>query len=159
MYRTTKKCHEAKIAYKKLRAEFFSKAKELEATSKWKTFIDGLPRNQSRYLEYKSFSPGQRKMTGIYKRALRKIAKEVGVDLNEHYMPQFNPEDWFLNEEDLDEQIMDWWNEQNLHRFIVDNFLEDKENDNLRPIYLSKEDFQKLVDAGYISGFQEAIDR
>ena len=159
LFRTTKKCKEAKIAWQKLELEYLAKVKELDATEKWQTLFEILPRNQYGYLDQKKITPDQRKQIGVYRRTLRKIAKEVGIELNKNYRPWFNPSSYGLKEEELDEPIADWRKDWSLHKFIVDNFLEDKENDNLVPIYLTKEACEKIVAAGYVGGFQEALRR
>ena len=159
LFRTTKKCKEAKIAWQKLELEYLAEVKELDATEKWKTLFETLPRNKYGYLDPKMTTSEQRKQIGVYRRTLRKIAKEVGIELTKNYRPWFNPSSYGLKEEELDEPIADWRKDWPLHKFIVDNFLEDKKNDNLVSIYLTKEDCEKIVAAGFVGGFQDALDR
>ena len=159
LFRTTKKCKEAKIAWQKLEIEYLAKVKELDATEKWQTLFEILPRNQYGYLDQKKITPEQRKQIGVYRRTLRNIAKKCGIELNKNYRPRLNPSAYGLKDSELDEPIAEWRKNWTLHKYIVENFLEDKTKDNLIPIYLSKEDCEKIVSAGFGYGFQEALDR
>ena len=159
LYRTTKKCHAAKIAFSKLRAEYAKKVEELYTSKAWKPFIESLPRDEFGHFANDKFSAEQRKRVGVWCRGLHRIAKKVGIKLDKDRQTYLDKETYGLKDEDYDEEIYDWRKNWSLHTFIRDNFLEDKENDNLIPIYLSKEDCEKIVVAGFIEGFQEALDK
>ena len=159
LFRTTKKCKAAKIAFGKLQEEFYNREKELLSSANWKPFIDSLPKNNFGQLDFGRFTSSQRKRLGIWRRNLHRIAKKIGIKLNEHRRPYMELSEYGLTEADLDEPIAEWRKDWPLHKFIVDNFLEDKENDNLVPIYLSKVDCEKIVAAGFVGGFQDALDR
>ena len=159
LYRTTKKCHVAKIAFGKLRAEYDKKVEELYNSEAWKPFMESLPRNEFGYYANDKFSAEQRKRVGVWLRGLHRIAKKVGIKLDKNRRPYLDNETYGLKDEDRDEEIYYWRKNYSLHKFIRDNFLEDKENDNLVSIYLSKDDCEKIVAAGFIGGFQEALDR
>lgn len=159
LYRTTKKCHAAKIAFIKKRAEYNKRIDEVFNSDKWKPFMESLPRDKSGYFDTDKFTAEQRKMVGVWRRGLHRIAKEVGVKLNAQRNPYMDNETYGLTDADLDVEIAYWRKNWELHKFIVDNFLENKEEDNLVAVYLTKEDCQKIVDAGFGGGFQEAIDK
>lgn len=159
LYRTTKKCHAAKIAFEKLRAEYNKKVEELYNSEAWKPFIESLPRDEFGHFAKDKFSAEQRKRVGVLRRGLHRIAKTVGIKLDKDRRPYLDNETYGLKDEDYDEEIYYWRKNYSLHIFIRDNFLEDKENDNLVAVYLSKEDCEKMVAAGCVEGFQDALDR
>ena len=156
LFRTTKVLHEVKIAFQKKANEYSRRVSELESTEKWKDFLSSLPINRFGVIDPKYLSKEEKKKIGVLKRLLRKIAKDIGIELNRCYRPKFTCN---LTEDKLDECICDWRKCWRLHKFIVDNFLEDKEHDNLVDIYLSKEDCEKIVAAGFVGGFQNVLER
>lgn len=159
LFRTTKKCHAAKIAFSKLRAEYEKKVAESYNSEAWKPFIESLPRDEFGHFANARFSAEQRKRVGVWRRGLHRIAKKAGIKLDKNRRPYLDRETYGLTDADMDDEIADWRKNWPLHKFIVENFLEDKENDNLIPIYLSKEECEKIVAAGFIEGFQEALRR
>ena len=159
LFRTTKKCHAAKIAFSKLRSEYNKKVEELYNSEAWKPFVESLPRDEFGHFENDKFSAEQRKRVGVWRRGLHRIAKEVGIKLDKNRRPYLDKETYGLKDEDYDEEIYYWRKNYFLHTFIRDNFLEDKEHDNLVEVYLSKDDCEKIVAAGFIGGFQDALDR
>ena len=156
LYLTTKVLHEVKIAFQKKANEYSRRALELEATEKWKNFVASLPINRFGIIDTENFSKEEKKKIGVFKRHLRKIAKDIGIELTRCYRPKFTCN---LTDDKMDECIGEWRKNWELHKFIVDNFLENKKHDNLVDIYLTKEDCEKIVSAGFVGGFQNALDR
>lgn len=157
LYRTTKKCYEAKLACAKLAEEYTRRIEEASSSDRWKGFMDGLPRDDFGHYDFDKFSKEQRKEVGNYRRMLRKTARDVGIELDKYRRPWFNPKAYGLTDEELDKPVAEWRNNWRLHNLIVQNILENKENDNLTPIYLTKEDCEKIVSAGFIEGFKDLI--
>ena len=68
LFRTTKKCHAAKIAFCKLRAEYDKKVEEVYNSEAWKPFIESLPRDEFGHFANNKFSAEQRKRVGVWRR-------------------------------------------------------------------------------------------
>ena len=159
LFRTTRKCREAKEAFAKLKAEYYRRVEELAASDRWRPFMESLPKDRFGGFDPGRCSPEQRRRVGVWRRELRRIAKAVGIGLDEHRRPRMDAKAYGLGDEDLDEPIWDWRKNWDLHMFIRENFLGEGEGDNLAAVYLTREDCERIVAAGFPEGFREALDR
>jgi hypothetical protein len=161
IYRTTKKRWNAHLEFEKLCKKYFGLVKKLEDEMEWEKFLGSLPKKENpRYDSDYDFEKFTRKQNGVisrYKRECRKIAKSLDLKLDGG--PKFQDKKYGLNsKDDSVEEVMYWRKEWGLHKYIVDNFWKDKENDNLVYIPLRRKDIKKMISDGvFPETFEELL--
>jgi hypothetical protein len=146
IYRTTKKRWKAHLEFEKVCKEYDSLVEKLSSEKKWNDFTISLPKKENGGYDWDKFTDEQKKGISRYKRECRKIAKGLDMKLDDQLGPKFEDKKYGLNSrDDLVEEVMYWRKEWGLHKYIVDNFWKDKENDNLVNIPLRRKDIKKMI--------------
>ena len=158
LYRTSKRRVDAAKKFHEIRRAYSEDIDLLMKKPRWKNLFDSLPKNEFGNCDWKSFTDEQKKGIRYLRRAVGRVAKKHGLALDRDCRPIFDIEDFGLNHKvDGVDEIGYWRKNWSLHRYIIDNFWHDKDNDNLVEVYLTKDDVKKIVDAGYKEGFVEAL--
>ena len=88
----------------------------------------------------------------LFKNLREKIgdkAKELGLSVTKENSVFFDSDRYGLGEDDTLVAIADFRKDWPLHKFIVDNFWDSSNGDNLVEIPLSKSALEKLIEAGF----------
>ena len=138
--RTSKKNFDAIIEAKKLRDEFNSRFEKLY-DEKYKAKFDALPKDEYGYVYQENLTEEQKvvlsDLQNQYWADARAIASEMNIRLDEFGEP-------IADEVSVDE-IGYWRKDWELHDYIISNFWEDKENDNVVNIPLTKENVEQII--------------
>lgn len=146
IYRTTKKRWKAHLEFEELRKKYNGLVKKLESEKKWNDFIISLPKKEYGGYAFDNFTDEQKNGVSRYRRECRKIAKRLGLKVDKGLCPKFEDEKYGLSQEnDPVEEIMYWRKNWDLHKYIVENFWDDEEHDNLVNIPLRKCDIKKMI--------------
>ena len=116
--------------------------------------IKNLPLLESGTLDWSKMTDEGRKIVARCKSALRKKAHSLGGILRRDLTFAF-----LVNEDDKDSvtEIGYWQKEYTLHKFIINNF-GDPKNDNLEAVYLDEESLKKIIEKyPYEECFREAL--
>ena len=138
--RTSKKNFDAIIEAKKLRDEFNSRLEKLY-DEKYKEKFDALPMDKYGYVHQENLTNEQKvvlsDLQNQYWADVRAMASGMNVRLNEFGEP-------IVDKVSADE-IGYWRKDWELHNYIIDNFWEDKEHDNVVNIPLTKENVEQVI--------------
>ena len=146
IYRTTKKRWKAHLEFEKLHKKYNGLVVKLESDTEWKKFLDSLPKKENGTYDFDKFTSEHKKGISRYKRECRDIEKKLGIKVNKELKPKFEDREYGLGKKsDPVEEVMYWRKNYYLHKYIVDNFWKDKENDNLVNIPLRRKDIKKMI--------------
>lgn len=159
LYRTSKRRIEAGKKFEEMRQAYLKEGNALLDKPHWKEFLDSLPKTTAGHYDYSAMTKEQKKQNWNMRRAMRRVAKKHDLVLDKHLQPIFSDEYFGLTEADGCEEIGYWRKNWNLHKFIIDKFWADKENDNLVDVFLTRNDIERIIHHGYIGGFEEALSR
>lgn len=157
LFRTTKKRKEATEKFNELSKQYRSCLRELEKQDRWQNLWDSLPltEDKMRY-DVARFTDEQKKEIECLKETAKHIAEGFGIHIDEATMPDFEPSDFGLTNDDVNVELAYFDRDWDLHNFIIDNF-GDKENDNLVEVWLDRDAVDKIIDAGfYVDVFTQA---
>ena len=158
IYRTTKKRWKAHLEFEKVCKKYDRLVEKLSSGKKWNDFMISLPKMEYGGYAWDKFTDEQKRGISRYKRECRKIAKGLGLKLDKNLCAQFEDEKYGLNaESDPVEEVMYWRKNWDLHKYIVENFWDDEEHDNLVNIPLRKCDIKKMINDHVEVGTFKAI--
>lgn len=140
LYRTSKKNFDSLSSSKKLSYEFKSQVAKLYS-EKYKSRWESLPRDEYGDIDVQNLTNEQKdefeSMRKGFQSDRTSIASELNVRLDEYNEP--------IVDGDIGEEIGYWGKNWELHKYIIDNFWEDKEHDNVVDIPLTKENVEQII--------------
>lgn len=149
LFRTTKKRKDAIVKFRELCTQYRAKVAEFDKTDRAQNLMNALA--GKRKDEAVKVLAEQKDEIEFVKGEYRRIAEEVGIRIDEGFLPEFNPSEYGLTEKDNNRELAYWRKELPLHNFIIHHFGNPKD-DNLVEVWLDKEAMEKIIEAGY---FQE----
>ena len=162
LYRTTYRRLAAERDFEFLRNKYEEKAEKLMERPKWRELLETLPKNEFGHIDPSLFNEEHKRGMSKLRWAVKRIAKQIGIRLGTKarwMQPVFDWVDFGLGDEDELENLGYWRKNWDLHNYIIRNFWDDPNNDNLVKVLLSKKDLEKIVADGHEGGFKDALDR
>ena len=159
LYRTSKRRVKASSAFNDVCKEYSRDVDALMNKPRWKELMDSLPKDEYGHSDRKSYTKEQKNKLCNLRRAVRRVAKRHGLNLDGGLRPIFDENKYGLTDKDTLEEIGYWRKEWNLHKYLIDNFWHDKENNNLVDVFLTKDNLKKIVKDIGGDAFKAALER
>lgn len=151
LYRTTKRYFDAFEDFDRKARDFLKWGDKCMETEPVKNLFESLPTTESGRYDYRKMTEAQLHGVEWFKSYVSNKAKEIGITLDSSFKPIFDPVKYGLSEKngfgirELAYFDRDW----KLHKFIVENYSNDKEKDNLVRIQLTKGNLSEIAKAGF----------
>ena len=160
LYLTTKRRKEAIEKFHGLRVQYMERVAKAENSKRAKTLFaslnkqDGFPN-----FDFEKLPDSLKNEIEFFKTKFRRIAKAVGIRIDEDFNPEFNPSDYGLTENDNLIELAYWRKEWGLHNYI-ESYYGDPKNDNLVEVWLDREAIENIIKARYFKNvFRRALKR